>query len=161
VHTAPPNTGGGLTVETARDRYLDENQFSVESYTAPTFRLKLLGIPLRLPNTKARQRAIPLHDLHHVATGYGTDFVGEAEIGAWELVAGCNSSVTYFLNAGAVMIGLLLAPLRVVRAARRARGTRTLYREPMPYRALLAMSVPELRDHLRLPEDGLADRPPR
>ncbi len=29
---------------------------------------------------------IPFNDLHHVATGYGTDVLGEAEIGAWELL---------------------------------------------------------------------------
>lgn len=60
------------------------------------------------------------HDLHHVATGYGTTLVGEAEIGAWELASGCRHYyVAWILNLGAVVTGLFLAPRRVVRAFQR------------------------------------------
>ena len=51
---------------------------------------------MTFPNTDSRKRAVPLHDLHHILTGYKTDWMGEAEIGAWELRAGCNSFITFF-----------------------------------------------------------------
>ena len=146
-------------VRGARDRYLALNGFTTESYTAPSFTLKLLGVPLTLPNTKARQRAIPLHDLHHVATGYGTDFTGEAEIGAWELRAGCASFITYYLNGVAALIGLAIAPRRVLRAFSAARGHRTLYRQQVQLDELLVLTVGELRASVGVPREGQARQP--
>ncbi len=146
-------------VRGARDRYLELNGFTTESYTAPTFTLKFLGVRLSLPNTKARQRAIPLHDLHHVATGYGTDFTGEAEIGAWELRAGCTSLITYYLNGMAVLIGLAIAPRRVLRAFSAARGHRTLYRQQAQLDELLVLTVGELRARVGVPREGQAHEP--
>jgi hypothetical protein len=155
-----PNAPSDQTVREGRDRYLAVNGFSMDAYADKSVTVDLLfGVKIRFPNTKARQRAIPLHDLHHVVTGYGTDLVGEAEIAAWELVGGCNSLVLYWLNGSAVAIGLLLAPLRVLRALWRARGQRTLYRGPTPsYEELIAMTVGELRERLGVPKHGQADR---
>ena len=39
---------------------------------------------------------LPWHDLHHVATGYGTGLIGEAEISAYELRAGCGSERRHY-----------------------------------------------------------------
>ena len=85
-----------FSVERGRDAYLAENGFSVETYTAKYTPASFLGIPLNVPNTKRHQWAIKLHDLHHVATGYGTDMAGEAEIwpgkrGAACVRSGCTS----------------------------------------------------------------------
>jgi hypothetical protein len=85
-----------------------------------------------------------------VLTGFGTDWIGEAEIGAWELRAGCNSFITYFLNGPGVIIGLFISPGRVWRALRAARGQRTLYRDPTPYERLLRMTVGELRARIAI-----------
>jgi hypothetical protein len=157
-----PNAPAAETVREGRDRYLAVNGFSMDTYTAKTVKADLFfGLKVTIPNTKARQKAIPLHDLHHVATGYGTDLVGEAEIGAWELVGGCTSFIVYWLNGSAVLLGLLLAPLRVLRAFRRARGQRTLYRSPLPYEQAVEMSIGDLRGHLGVPRDGQADREAR
>ena len=41
------------------------------------WRQDLVGpIPLGFPNSDARRRAVKLHDLHHVLTGYGTTWTG-------------------------------------------------------------------------------------
>ena len=149
------------TVLEARDRYLAENGFSIETYTASTFQIPFFRWDLTLPNTKARQAAVPLHDLHHVATGYGTDYVGEGEIGMWELVAGCNSFATYYLNGSAAFTACFLAPRRMWRAWRRAQGAKTLYRRPLAYEDALRMSVAELRAHLGVPPAGVAEGPRR
>jgi hypothetical protein len=151
--TAYPDT---MLLEEARDLYLAANGFRVEDYAAATFTIGILGLPLRFPNTEARKRVIPLHDLHHVLTGYGTDWMGEAEIGVWELRAGCNTFIAYFLNGGGVIIGLFLSPRRVWRAFRAARGQRTLYRDSVPYELLLQMSVGEVRTRLGIPLLGPA-----
>ena len=152
THPADPSQ----TVEAARDDYLAENGFEVADYTLPTVQLKAFGIYKELPNTPNRQWAIPLHDLHHMATGYGTDFVGEAEVGAWELRAGCETPVVYGLNALAVAIGLMISPRRVLAAYRAAKGARSLYRHPIPMEKALAMKVSALREHLGIPTEGIA-----
>lgn len=146
----------GVRVGDALDEYLDENGFDAAEYTAPTFRLKVLGRYHDAVNTRDRQWAIPLHDLHHIATGYGTDWAGEGEIGMWELRAGCETPVVYALNLAAVTIGLMVAPARVLAAYRAARGARSLYRSNLSYKEALAMTVGELRAHLGVPATGIA-----
>jgi ubiquinone biosynthesis protein Coq4 len=102
------------------------------------------------PNTAARVRAVRFHDLHHVLTEYDTTWAGEAEIGAWELAAGCGRHyAAWALNLGAVAIGLLIAPRRVLRAFKRGRRTRTLYSETFS-EELLNQTVGELRRRLDL-----------
>jgi hypothetical protein len=135
-------------MQEARDRFLDSNGFRVEDYSAPTYTLKFWRLPVKLPNTKAHQWATPLHDLHHILTGYGTDWMGEAELAAWELRAGCRTPVVYWLDLSGVVIGLLISPLRVWRAFRRAKGQRTLYRDPELSQRVLHMTVGEARAQL-------------
>ena len=131
------------TVREARDRYLAQNGFSMDTGTAPTVTVDVpFGRQMTFPNTRSRQKAVPLHDLHHVATGYGTDLIGEAEIGAWELVGGCNTLTLYGLNGSAFLFGMFLAPRRVLRALRRARGQRTLYPDLAPYDDLVGHPRP-------------------
>jgi hypothetical protein len=137
-----------LLMEEARNLYFAANGFSIRDYVAPTFTIGIYGFSLKFPNIESRKRVVPLHDLHHILTGYGTDWMGEAEIGVWELRAGCNSFVAYFLNGSGVLIGLFVSPRRIWRAFRAARGQRTLYREPVPYDRLLQMTVGEIRARL-------------
>jgi hypothetical protein len=146
-----------LSMREARDLYFKQNGFSMDHYSASTFTIKLAGIPFTFPSTASRKRALPLHDFHHILTGYGTNFMGEAEIGAWELRGGCNSFITYYLNGWAVVIGLLLSPRRVLRAFRAARGQHTLYLEDQPYAALLEFTVGALRRKLGIPPAGFAE----
>ena len=44
--------------------------------------VKAFGIPVPIPNIEARKRVLPIHDAHHMVTGFDTTEVGEAEIGA-------------------------------------------------------------------------------
>lgn len=151
-----PASSDTLLLKEALDRYLAENGFSIHDYAAPTFTIGVWGLRLKFPNVAARQRVIPFHDLHHVLTGYRTNWAGEAEIGAWELRAGCTSWVAYLLNGGGVAIGLLIAPIRVWRAARAAKGQHTLYRDSLSYDSLLQMTVGEVRKRLGIPPGGSA-----
>lgn len=107
-----------LLMEGARNHYLAAKGFSVRVYDDSTFTIGITGLSFKFPNTRGRTRAIRHHDLHHILTGFGTDWIGEAEIGAWELRAGCNSFSTYYLNGWIVTIGLLISPRRVSQAFR-------------------------------------------
>jgi hypothetical protein len=138
------------SVRVARDQYFAANGFSDAGYTDNWVRLKLGPIPIGFPNTASRKRAIRLHDLHHVATGYATTWIGEAEIGAWEIAGGCTDHwAAWVLNAGGFGYGIFVAPRRIYRAFMRGRSSRTLYHTGWED-SLLDLSVGELRARLAI-----------
>ena len=139
------------SVRAAREQYFVANGFSEASYKDNWVKVGKLGpLPLGFPNSASRQRAIPLHDLHHVATGYATTWVGEAEIGAWEVAGGCTDHwAAWVLNAGAMAYGLVIAPRRIYRAFMRGRRSRTLYHLGWD-ESLLELSVSDLKRRLRV-----------
>jgi hypothetical protein len=141
--------------------YLAENGFNTKAYTEPTYEIEAFGCRYVFKNTPNRKWAIPLHDLHHAATGYGTDLVGEAEVGVWELMGGCQTPIVYALNIVAVLFGALLAPLRILRAVRDGRGARALYRLDHEYEELLVLPLGELCRRLGIPSGGMAWAPRR
>src|SRR5947209_20636156 len=98
VRKSMPACPGTMLLQEARDLYFAANGFTLQDYVAATFTIGFLGLTVKFPNLAERRRVVPFHDLHHVLTGYPTNWVGEAEIGVWELRAGCNSWVAYFLN---------------------------------------------------------------
>lgn len=147
-----------VTVREAVDQYLAENRFSRDEYTKKSVPLKVGPWIFQLPNGPSRQRAIPLHDMHHTITGYGTDLTGEAEVSAWELRAGCTSAFLYTINIFGVLAGLFLSPRRVLAAFRAARGMKSLYRSGRSVEELDRMPLDEARRLVGAPEGGLADR---
>jgi hypothetical protein len=143
-------------LQAARDLYLAANGSRIRDYAASTFTIRFWGISVKFPDTANRKRVIPLHDLRHVLTGYETTWIGEAEIGAWELRAGCTTLIAYFPNRSGVIIGLCISPAGVWRAFVAAKGQHTLYRDSMRYDSLLQMIVGEVRKRLGIPPQGLA-----
>jgi len=150
-----------MRVRDARDAYLAENGFTTESYDAPTTTGSILGVPIRVPNPPAHRRAIRLHDLHHVATGFGTDHAGEAEISAWQMRRGFGGAGAYVsaIVLGNTLLGLVLAPRRTLDVLRGERGRGSLFDMRQDYDQLLDRTVGELREMLGIPEHGLATRP--
>jgi hypothetical protein len=139
-----------MSVLAARTRYFVENRFGDNGgYDDRWVTLATLG-PLKLgfPNTAGRIRAVRRHDLHHLVTGYDTDFVGEAEIAAWELASGCeNFRAAWVLNLFALPFGMLREPARMRRAFARGCNSKNLYAEPFTD-ALLHERLGQLRDRL-------------
>jgi hypothetical protein len=97
-----------------------------------------------VPNTQSRVRAVGYHDLHHVVTGYDTDTLGEFEISAWEIAAGCRGmAAAWVLNLGGLAAGAIAAPRRTYRAFMRGRRMDTLYGRDLD--TLLDRRVDEVR----------------
>ena len=136
------------TMREARALYFDVNHFGENGgYDDKWVDFKLGPVPMPFPNTPARVRAVRYHDLHHVLTGYDTNTIGEFEISAWEIAAGCKGYVAAWqLNLGGVFAGLLVAPRRTLRAFLRGRHSRSLYGEDLE--ALLDSKVAELQSRM-------------
>lgn len=139
----------------ARDRHLASLGTSPASYDE---RVAWFPIPYtrwRYPvlNTAARRWGVMRHDLHHVITGYTTDWTGEAEIAAWECGAGLGRRPTIWaICIQMFLIGMLFAPHRTWRALRRGRATRcSLLGEHLVYDEMLEMTVGEARSYCGLP----------
>ena len=150
-----------LTVGEARSRYFAEAGFPPDGgYAAKFVKLGQLGpIPLGFPNSEARRKAVGIHDLHHVATGYKTDWTGEAEISAWEIASGCGRLwFAWYINLQGMMMGWVVNPGATWRAWVRGRHSRNLYREGVSA-ALLGEGVAELRARLRLDRPVPAPQP--
>ncbi len=150
------------SVRRARDAYLEENGFTVEGYDDRWTDASFLGIKLKVPNTERHRWAIMRHDLHHVATGYGTDLVGEGEISAWEL-RGLRKLGLYVgaIVVSGALLGLLRAPRRTLAAWRAAESAGLLFGGAAAddYEALLDLTVGELRALLGVSEAGVAEHP--
>ena len=108
-----------------------------------------LSIPL--PNFGWRAKALPLHDLHHLLTGYPCTPSGEFEMAAWEFAAGRypHPFATAFCLP-LVGMGAVLRPRRTFDAFVRGRASRTLYARGLSD-ALLATSIDQLKHELLPP----------
>jgi hypothetical protein len=113
-----------------------------------------------IPNTRSRKRAVRIHDLNHLVSGYRTDREGELEISAWELASGgCGRySAAWVLDLAGMLGGFLVCPGRTVHAFTRGRGQRNLY----PYEPddLLAMDPSRARALTETPPPGVLARLP-
>lgn len=153
MSTYDPN----LTLAEAVKKYFADNKFGDDGgYGSPWVELKLGPIPLVIRNTQSRVRAVRFHDLHHVMTGYKTDWAGEFEISAWELATGCaDMYAAWWLNLGGLVAGLMVWPRRTAAAFVRGRHSRNLYRTEYGPQ-LLSQTVGETKAQLDLdkPDDS-------
>ena len=129
----------------ARKQYFEVNHFGDNGgYDDAWVDFKLGPIPFPFPNTAGRIRAVKIHDLHHILTGYDTDLRGEFEISAWEIGAGCKDFyAAWALNLGGMFAGLLVAPRRVSKAFARGLASTSLYGRSLD--ELLDLPVGETR----------------
>jgi hypothetical protein len=148
-----------MSMREARGRYFEVNHFGDDGgYGAAWVDFKLGPVPMPFPNSPARVKAVRFHDLHHVITAYDTDTLGEFEISAWELAAGCKSmGAAWVLNLLGLAAGLFAAPARVFRAFVRGRRCDTLYGHD--YEPLLAETVAQVRARMGTDATDLRARP--
>jgi hypothetical protein len=150
-----------MIVRDALDDFLARYGFSRDEYSARTYWIALLGLELRLPNPRSRRVMVPLHDLHHIATGCEAGWRGEVAIGAWELRAGCTTAMLWLINGVAAILGLVIAPKDTWHAFRSGAEARSLYRMNVSYAAVLDLTVGELRARTGVPQAGIARIAPR
>jgi hypothetical protein len=90
--------------------------------------VRFLGIPVVFPNFDARRAVLVTHDVHHLLTGYCTDWRGEAEIGGFEIASSCRRFwAAWFFNLGGFLFGLVIAPRRTFAAFVRGRRCSNFY----------------------------------
>ena len=53
-----------------------------------SFEMRVLGVPLKLPNPKFRKEVIHIHDLQHLLNNCDTSWKGEGFIAGWEISTG-------------------------------------------------------------------------
>lgn len=140
-----------MTLREARRRYFELNDFGPEGgYGDRWVKVRAGPIPVWFPNVEGRRKAVRFHDLHHILTGYGTTWKGEAEIGAWEVSTGvCPYPAGLLLDLMGLAVGLIINPGGVYRAFLRGRRGDNLFAREWS-EDLLARTVGECRRGLRL-----------
>lgn len=149
-----------MTLRDARARYFELNNFGADGgYSERWIKVKVWRMPIWLPNTEGRRRAVRLHDLHHIVTEYPTTWRGEAEISAWEVGSGGlrRFYAGWLLDLMNIAQGLVVNPRGTFRAFVRGRRNRNLYGAPFD-EALLARRVGEMRRELLFEQEGGAAR---
>jgi hypothetical protein len=152
-----------LTLAEARSQFFARSGLGNDGgYNARWVRVETKPFPVFFPNTACRVEAAKLHDLHHIALEYRTDWAGEVEIAGWEIASGCGRhGWAWLLNLGSFTIGLFLFPKRLYAAFMRGRRARNLYRTGFAEADLATHSVGWLRDWLRAEQNAretLADK---
>jgi ubiquinone biosynthesis protein Coq4 len=103
------------------------------------------------PNFNARRKAVILHDIHHLLTGYATTLSGESEISSWEIASGCkNYWAAFLIDTSGLMIGIPFNFMGVLKAFSRGRKTKNLYHNLFTIDKILDMKIAELRKYLYL-----------
>ena len=146
-----------MTVGEALERHYSRHGLPADGGEHATwFRVRLGPVSIPFPNPPARRRAVFLHDVNHVLTGYDTVFSdGEMSIAAFEVGTGCGRVwVAWFINLFLMAIGTVLRPRAVVRAFVRGRRTDSIYRRPDARQCLRQMAVDDMRAELRVDHDG-------
>lgn len=144
------NKAGSPTVREAQAQFYLANDLSRDGGSnAQYWAIELAGLSLPLPNFTWRQKALPIHDLHHLLTGYPCSPAGEFEMAAWEFAAGRyrNMFATAFCLP-LVGIGALVCPQRTFNAFVRGKASRTLYAHGGLPPAMLDSPLDDLRQTL-------------
>lgn len=153
--------GATPTMAAVLEEHLRESGLPSDAGDSERFAVVKVGpMPYPIPNTRSRRRAVRIHDLNHVVSGYHTDREGELEISAWELASGgCRDyGAAWVLDLAGMLAGLFVCPGRTLRAFRRGRGEQNLY--PYAPDEVLAMEVDRAVRLTRSPPAGLLYRLP-
>lgn len=118
----------------------------------PWFRAAIGPLSIRLPNPPARRRAVRLHDINHLATGYNTVFSeGEMAIAAFEVGAGCGGYfLVWLINLSMFALGLGIQPRAQWEAFIRGRHSTSVYHLDHEVAGLDELTIIDVRALLQL-----------
>lgn len=78
-----------MTLDKLLDDFYLENGIPLEGgVDDSTFKFKVFGLNLNLPNPKFRREALHLHDIQHLLNKCDTSWEGESFISGWEISTG-------------------------------------------------------------------------
>ncbi len=142
-------TSQTLVKEALREFY-KTHYFGEEAFTAKWVQVRLGPIRFPFPNPKQRREVIYLHDLTHLLTGYDTSWTGEGEIAAWELASGFPRKywIGWIYPPMTFSVGLLISPIKVLRAFWRGWRQPNLYKLDIPREKIESMTLGELKNQL-------------
>jgi hypothetical protein len=83
---------------------------------------KIGKFSFKYPNLDGK--ALILHDINHLITGYKTNWTGECEVSAWELASGGRKGYprTWIYPISLVFLGLIICPIRTFKAYKAGLG---------------------------------------
>jgi hypothetical protein len=154
INPTTPTTTTMPTIDEALGEYLVAQKVATEGesredfYADTWFYATIGGMKVPVFPRAGFRRGLPAHDAHHMLTGYATNWLGECETAAWELASGgCGRQIAFWIDRlFFVLIALMIAPVRTVRAWRRGWGQSNLFRfEPDK---VLAMDLAEARRYV-------------
>lgn len=80
-----------LQIKHALSQLFDRFNIPHDAYTAKKFSIYVGNFRIHLPNIPLWVKVARFQDIHHVLTGYPANWLGEAEIGAWQLTRACRN----------------------------------------------------------------------
>ncbi|PWK29271.1 hypothetical protein LV89_00111 [Arcicella aurantiaca] len=89
--------------------------------------VSIVGFSFKYPNLDGK--ALMLHDLNHLITGYKTNWTGECEVSAWELASGGRKgyAATWIYPISLVLIGMVICPFKTYKAFINGLGKRNSF----------------------------------
>lgn len=135
------------TVRELLQAFYREQNFHDDATQVSWIHVHLGPIRFPFPNPPQRRESIRLHDLTHILLGYDTSWTGEGEIAAWELASGFSRRywIGYFYAPLTFSVGLMIAPLKTVRAFRQGWGQKNVYLLPHSASEIEEMQVVDLQ----------------
>ncbi len=158
--TTPSTTALQRPLREGRRRFFAAQGFAPDGgYDDPWAEASFGPVPYAIVNTRARADALRVHDLHHVLTGYDTDWRSESWISAWELGSGGGGRHVYawFIALFGLWVGLWVSAGTTWRAYLRGRGSRNLYAEVDPS-SWLERSIGDVRQALAIRDEPRSAR---
>ena len=154
------NTPNTLTVQQALSTFFEKNNLGEDGGLNKSWAwLKMGRFYIPFPNPASRKKALMFHDIHHIVTGYESNWRGEVAISAWEVSGGCGEyGAAWVLDLWGFSLGLLVFQQRTFRAFIRGQRTRNLYHHTFTHEQVLGMKIEEVQTALKLnqPNDQLA-----
>lgn len=131
--------------------YADHNLGKDGGINKAWAKLKVGKLYIPFPNTRARKKVLVFHDIHHIVTGYDSNWKGEVSVGAWEIATGCGKNYTaWILNLYAMAVGLVLYPKFVFNAFIRGKRTKNLYHDSLSPKEASKMQIKDVEERLLL-----------
>ncbi len=137
-----------MTIQEGLKEFYAINYFDDDGGTQNAWAwLKVGPISVPMPNPESRKKALYLHDINHLITGYSTKWVGETSISGWELATGGwgTNLFVWMIIMGGFMIGVVIYPVSTFKAFIRGRHCRAVASLNMKKSELLSLKINDLK----------------